>query len=150
MNETKREVERRRLIEETLDESYGECLLKRQEIARIVESALFYFNGERYFLHSWVVMPNHVHVLVTPMGINIMSAIVHSWKSFTAKEANRLLGRKGVFWQEEYFDRVIRNETHFRAVVEYIEYNPVRAGLCALITDWKFGSFLGARASRPL
>jgi len=106
---------------------------------------------QRYRLHAWVVMPNHVHVLVTPLHDYSLSSILHSWKSFTAKEANKLLGRGGAFWLEEYFDRAVRDENHFRRVIEYIDYNPVKAGLCVQPEDWPFTSAkrhgLGAQAS---
>jgi putative DNA methylase len=97
-------------------------------------------------------MPNHVHVLITPLNGNSLSPIVHSWKSFTAKEANKRLGRSGTFWQEEYFDRAIRDESHFRGAVEYIEYSPVRAGLIERPENWELSSaHLGEekRAGRP-
>ena len=150
LGETEQQLERRKRIEAALDAGYGECFLKRPEIGALVENALLHFDGERYRLHAWVVMPNHVHVLATPLDGNSLSSIVHSWKSFTAKEANRLMGRAGTFWLEEYFDRAIRDDQHFARAVEYIENNPVKAGLCAQASDWMFGSAaLGARASRP-
>jgi Transposase IS200 like len=104
-----------------------------------VEGALLFFDGERYRLHAWVVMPNHVHTLFTPLTGLSLSEIVGSWKSFTSKEANKLLRRSGQFWQEDYFDRYVRNEYHFRRVVEYIESNPARAGLCGEAGGWPLG-----------
>ena len=106
----------------------------------MTERALLHFDEARYRLHAWVVMPNHVHVLITPFEGFTLSTILHSWKSYTAKEANRLLHRNGQFWQEEYFDRYIRTEEHYRRAVEYIESNPVMAGLCKKKEDWPFGS----------
>lgn len=85
-------------------------------------------------------MPNHVHVLFTPLGGWCLAEILRSWKSFTTKEANKLLGQTGHFWQHEYFDRFIRDSGHFGRVVEYIEHNPVKAGLCDSPADWPFGS----------
>ena len=85
-------------------------------------------------------MPNHVHVLLTPTVDHDLSSIVHSWKSYTAKEANRILGRTGMFWQPDYLDRFMRDERHFAAVVADIEENPVKAGLCATSEEWPFGS----------
>ncbi len=85
-------------------------------------------------------MPNHVHVLITPFEGFTLSVILHSWKSYTAKKANRLLHRRGQFWQEEYFDRYIRTEEHYRRAIEYIELNPVMAGLCKKKEDWPFSS----------
>jgi REP element-mobilizing transposase RayT len=106
----------------------------------MVEDALLHFDGERYRIHAWVIMPNHVHVLFTPYGAFMLEDILHSWKSFTAKKANRLLEMVGKFWQEEYFDRFIRDELHFSRALEYIEFNPVKAGLCLKSIDWRFTS----------
>ena len=66
---------------------------------------------------------------------------MQGWKSYTAKEANRLLGRTGQFWQEDYFDRVIRNEKHLHSAADYIHYNPVKAGLCQQTADWRWSSY---------
>jgi REP element-mobilizing transposase RayT len=85
-------------------------------------------------------MPNHVHLLCTPAAGHDLAGIMHSLKSFTSNEANQLLGRKGRFWQKEYFDRYIRNARHFAKVVAYIENNPVKARLCEKAEDWPFGS----------
>ena len=136
----KRQTERRKRIDAALDAGYGECWLRDPRIGQLVEDALLHFDGQRYRLHAWVVMPNHVHVLATPLSGYSLSSILHSWKSFTAKEANRYLGRSGAFWLEEYFDRAIRDENHFNKVVEYIENNPVKAGLCEKPKNWLWGS----------
>jgi REP element-mobilizing transposase RayT len=105
-----------------------------------VESALLFFDAKRYRLHAWVVMPNHIHVLFTPIISWSLSDIVGSWKSFTAKEANKLLHRSGQFWQKEYFDRFIRTAEHFGYALDYIENNPVKAGLCLSPANWPLGS----------
>lgn len=138
--ETERETELHRLIETFLDTGWGACHLCDQEIASLVEESLLFFDGTRYALHAWIVMPNHVHTLFTPITGWSLSKIVGSWKSFTAKEANQVLGRMGQFWQEDYFDRYVRNEHHFHRVIEYTECNPVAAGLCAEPSGWRFGS----------
>jgi REP element-mobilizing transposase RayT len=117
------------LAEDQLDRGIGNCALSDPQVARMTEQAIQHFDGERYRIHTWVIMPNHVHVLLTPfMAIN---NIVHSWQSFTSKRANSILGRQGCFWQREYFDRKIRNQNHFYEAVTYIHHNPVKAGLCA-------------------
>jgi menaquinone-specific isochorismate synthase/putative DNA methylase len=85
-------------------------------------------------------MPNHVHTLYTAQPGWELSQIAHSWKSYTANECNRLLKRKGEFWQREPFDRYIRNPRHFSSALHYIEDNPVTAGLCARAQDWKWSS----------
>ena len=85
-------------------------------------------------------MPNHVHALLETRAGSPLGAVVHSWKSFTAVEANRALGREGDFWMPDYFDRFIRDSNHLKAAIEYIESNPVKAGLCAALQDWRWSS----------
>jgi putative DNA methylase len=99
-------------------------------------------------------MPNHVHVLITPLHDNSLSAIVHSWKSFTAKKINAVLATAGTLWQADYFDRMIRDERHWHAAVAYIRDNPVQAGLAATAADYPFSSASAVaegetRAGRP-
>jgi putative DNA methylase len=130
----------RRRIDAALDQGFGARSLEEPKIAAIVEEALIRFDAERYHLHAWCIMPTHVHVLASPLGGRTLSELLHSWKSFTAKEANRVLGRKGSFWASEYFDRAIRDDAHFHTAQAYIANNPVKAGLCAAPEDWPFGS----------
>ncbi len=130
----------RRRIHDALDRGYGSCFLRDTRTARIIENALLRFDGERYALHSWCVMPNHVHTLFTPLNEFKMSNVVHSWKSFTAHECNKVLGRTGKFWEREPFDRYIRNQRHFQNAMAYIENNPVKAGLCREAKDWRWSS----------
>ena len=131
----------RERAEAALDRGHGACWLCRPEVAALVRDAILHFDGIRYVLHAWVVMPNHVHALVTPLDGWPLSAILHSWKSFTATSANRLLGRRGGFWQADYFDRAMRGEAHFAATADYIHWNPVKAGLCAKPEDWPWSSY---------
>lgn len=143
-------IERRKRIDAYLDQGHGRCYLKDDRLAQIVQNALLNFDGERYALHAWVIMPNHVHVLYTAEPGWELSVIAHSWKSYTASECNRLLKRTGEFWQREPFDRYIRNGKHFAAAVRYIENNPVKAGLCSRTREWRWSSaHLGAQASLP-
>ena len=139
-DDEERRAERMRRIEAALDAGSGSCFLCRPEIARIVITSLLKFDGKRYWLHAWCIMPNHVHALVTPSPAITLSALLHTWKSFSAKQANRVLGRSGQFWMQEYFDRYIRDERHFVSVVEYIHNNPVAAGLCTSPADWPYSS----------
>ncbi len=140
LSETEREPERRARIERALDGGHGSGSLARVEIGALVENALLHFDSERYRLHAWSIMPNHVHVLITPIGAQTLSAIVHSWKSFTAKKANAVLRSEGAFWVQEYFDRAIRDDVHYANAVDYIAMNPVKAGLCGSPQTWRFSS----------
>ena len=135
-------------LEEYLNAGHGECLLRQPALAQIVENALLHFDGQRYRLLAWVVMPNHVHVLIETQAGHALAEVVQSWKSFTAKAINQVLGRRGALWQREYFDRYVRDDRHLQAVIEYIDNNPVQAGLVKVASDWRFGSArLGAPAS---
>jgi adenine-specific DNA methylase/REP element-mobilizing transposase RayT len=126
-------------IEEYLGAGSGECWLRRPEIARVVRDALEHFDKSRYDLHAWVIMPNHVHVLVTPRPGCTLSSILHAWKSFTANEANEMLGRQGSsFWQRESYDHLVRNEKEFCHFLEYIRQNPVKARLCSQPEEWPY------------
>lgn len=133
-------TERIKRIEAYLDQGTGSAWLRDPRIGALVQDALLCFDDSRYRLYAWVIMPNHVHVLLMPSASYALAAIVQSWKSYTAKQANRILQRAGEFWQREYFDRYIRHNRHFAAAVSYIEGNPVSAGLCARPEDWLFGS----------
>ena len=98
----------------------GECYLKDPQLAKIVADALTYFDGDRYHLGEWVVMPNHVHVVVTPLGNHKLSEITHSWKSFTANQINKYLNRRGQLWQKESYDQIVRSPQHLERVQTYI------------------------------
>jgi REP element-mobilizing transposase RayT len=116
--------------------------MKVPSIADAVQRALLFFDGKRYGLCAWCVMPNHVHAMVQTFDRFSLETVVHSWKSFSAHKANRILQRTGRFWQPEYHDRYVRDARHFRAAVAYIENNPVKAGLTASPDTWPWSSAL--------
>jgi REP element-mobilizing transposase RayT len=130
----------RRRIEAYLDQGYGNCALKDARVATIVQDSLLHFDGERYRLYAWVLMPNHVHILLTPAIGWSLSRIMKDMKSFTSREANTILGRRGQFWMEDYFDRYVRDAKHFASATAHIESNPVKAKLCIKPEDWPFSS----------
>jgi REP element-mobilizing transposase RayT len=121
-------------IEAYLDSGSGACCLANPRIAGMVAEALQFFEGRRYRQFAWSVMPNHVHCVFRPLPNWPLDKIMHGWKSFTAKEADKILNRAGDFWESEYFDHVIRNEQEFHRYIEYVATNPQRAGL----RDWKW------------
>src|SRR2546429_8975150 len=92
-------------------------------------------------------MPNHVHVLVRPAMEHKLPDILQSWKSFTAKEANKVLGRTGEFWQAESFDHIVRDEQQLQKVTLYIQENPIKARLPE--GQYRLRAGVVARASRP-
>ena len=118
----------------------GSCILRRPDIARIVQDALLHFEGQRYHLCAWCIMPNHVHVVLQPLAGHELQDILHSWKSFTATKINRLLHRQGALWERESFNHLIRRAEHVERFVYYTEHNPVAAGFTAAPKDWPFSS----------
>ena len=128
------------LRDELLDHGWGDCWLRRPQIAAIVEQSFLAFDGDRYRLYAWTIMPNHVHVLLGVREEATLSATVASWKKFTARHCNQQLGRSGSFWQADYWDRFIRNDDHFESTIGYIDENPVKAGLVKTPADWAWGS----------
>jgi 5-methyltetrahydrofolate--homocysteine methyltransferase len=121
-------------IEKILDEGRGEAWMKQPEIASVVRDALLHFDGERYDLGAWCVMPNHVHMILTPCDGHSLPEILHSIKRHSAREANRLLGREGEFWQKETYDHIIRDAEDYWNQRDYVLRNPKSAGL----ESWEF------------
>jgi putative transposase len=116
---------------EYIDRGYGQCVLKRPELAEAVARSFRHFDGQRYHLGDFVVMPNHVHVLVCLLGDTELESLCYSWKKFTAGAINRVLGRKGRFWQEESFDHLVRTPEQFDYLRRYIANNSRYAALSA-------------------
>jgi REP element-mobilizing transposase RayT len=135
-----RAQELRERIEQYEDTGHGACWLARPDIAQAVEQALLHFDGERYRILAWCVMPNHVHVVTETTADYSHGSIVATWKSFSAKQANRILGRNGMFWMPDYYDRTIRDDRHFATMIAYVESNPVKAGLIDKAELWPFSS----------
>jgi REP element-mobilizing transposase RayT len=119
-------------VEKYLDSGAGACYMRDPAVAHVVASALKHFDGHRYRLDAWCVMPNHVHVLFRSHPNFTLASIVQSWKSFSSKAANSLLARSGTFWQREYYDRLVRTPKEYKRVVKYILDNPTKAKL----NDW--------------
>ena len=134
------EPEYRRRVEAWLDAGHGCCALRRPEAAKLVVDAWEHFDGVRYRLHAWVVMPNHFHVLLQVIAPHALGEVVGSWKRFTATRINRMLGRRGQLWQEDYWDRYIRDEAHYQNAVHYIHENPVKACLATKAENWPWSS----------
>ena len=118
----------------------GPLCLRRPEIARVVDAAIH--KGAQlghYELHGYVVMSNHVHLLIRPMIAP--DRLLKSLKGSSAREANRLLGRTGEpFWQKESYDHWVRNRTEFLKIRAYIYNNPMKAGLVANPEDFPWSS----------
>jgi len=149
----RRDGERRRRLEAWLDAGRGSCVLRDAAAAKCVIDAWRHFDGKRYDLVAWTVMPNHVHVLIRIYEGWALGKIVQSWKSYTGRRihaAKRPGGDRGGIWMRDYWDRFIRDERHFQATVEYIHQNAVKAGLAKNAADWPFCSaaeYLGPPSS---
>ncbi len=180
-------TKKRKFTEAILDQSHGLCLLQKKEVAQKQIEAWKYFNGERYELIAYVVMPNHVHLLIKTYPSWPLSKLVASWKKhvtyFVQRDKNlwrqysksylqyrkaflnykstlddetfhnerNLIpsalecgapSKKTYLWQNEYWDRFIRNENHFQNAIHYILENPVKAGLVKSIDDWPWSTVL--------
>lgn len=116
-------------VDEWLDAGSGECWLRDGACASIVTRAMHHFDGQRYFLSSYCVMPNHVHLSVQPLAGFEPSDVLKSWKGFTAREINKHLKREETVWEPESYDTIVRDVEHLWKVLRYIGRNPVKAGI---------------------
>jgi REP element-mobilizing transposase RayT len=110
-----------------LDAGYGECILANKEVKLLVENALRHFNGVYFDLYESTVMPNHLLTLVRPYSDYDLSKILHSWKSFTSHEINKMRVKKARIWQKESFDHIVRSQDQLEKICQYIRDNPKRA-----------------------
>jgi REP element-mobilizing transposase RayT len=133
-------VERWSRFENVIDGGRGSCVLAKPQHASKVRDALYRFDGTKYRLLSWVIMPNHVHVMVEQHEGFPHGGIVHSWKSFTSNAINKTENRTGKLWAADYFDRYIRDDDHYRNASAYIENNPVKAKLVSSAEFWPYSS----------
>ncbi|MBD3299025.1 MAG: transposase [candidate division Zixibacteria bacterium] len=145
---TQRAKELKRRIESYLDAGHGCCALRTPAVADCIVDTWKHFDTTRYNLLEWVVMPNHVHVLIQMLEGCPLGKIVQSWKTYTAKCIQAELVDAGSeklhpVWMREYWDRYIRDEIHLESAVQYIRFNPVKAGLVARPEDWKWSSAEG-------
>ena len=144
--------EKRRVdTEQLLDAGYGQCWLAYPNIAKIVIDNWLRFAGKRYRILAYVVMPNHVHLLIHVFEDSSLSKIIQSWKSYTAKKIDKQLDLAGQqptlpIWQPDYWDRFIRNQAHLEAAIAYIHNNPVTAGLVARSSEWRWSSYYKSRS----
>ena len=128
-----------RKIERCLDTGAGNCFLADPRIATITRDAFQYFAGKRYDLEEWVIMPNHVHLIIRPLAAESLSSTLQNRKGFIAKQANQILQRTGQpFWQPESYDHWIRNDHEMAQIRRYIRNNPVKARLCKSPEEWRW------------
>jgi type I restriction enzyme R subunit len=145
--------------EQWLDQQPAVRHLADAELATIVMNSLLFFAGTRYDILAFVVMPSHFHWVFRPLeawiqGLKTVPGertprerVMHSIKLVTARECNQRLGRQGPFWQQESYDHWVRDVEELERIIHYVEYNPVKAGLCADARLWPFSS---AKLREPL
>lgn len=131
--------EKRKKLEAWLDRGYGEGRLRQREIAETVEQVLLEADGHDYQMQAWVVMPNHIHLIVDVWDVPL-TKLINSWKGKSSRLTNVLLHRNGKFWQEDYYDTIIRDEAHLKRAIRYTEQNPVKAFLVKAARDWPWSS----------
>jgi REP element-mobilizing transposase RayT len=124
-------------LDQELDRAHGDAHLSDPRIAELIVDNWRYFDGERYKLIAFCVMPNHVHIVFRAR--TKLDAIVHSWKSYTAQKANQVLERTGPFWCREYFDHLVRSDEELNRIVAYVVGNPAKAGLEPWPWVWSAG-----------
>jgi REP element-mobilizing transposase RayT len=121
-----------------LDRNIGRCALRDPVCASSVQQALLHGDGRDYRLLAWCVMPNHVHVVIEQDGE--LAGTVRRWKTWSARRINARLNTSGRVWRREYFDRFARNEKQLGVMIEYVENNPVAAGLISTPEAWTWSS----------
>lgn len=126
----------------------GLHFLRDPRIAKITADAFMHFEGTRYRLFAWCVMSTHVHVVFQPLGEWTVPSILQSWKRYSARKANLVLGRTGQFWRAEYYDHLIRNNDDLQRCIEYTWENPEQAGLKNHQWRWRHDRIL-SRLTKP-
>jgi putative DNA methylase len=130
---------KRKKLEAWLDRGHGECSLRQRNVAELGEKILLEADGRDYRMQAWVIMPNHIHLVVDVWDVPL-AKLIGGWKGKSSRLANALLRRSGQFWQEDYYDTLIRDEAHFKRAIRYTEQNPVKAFLVKAVRDWPWCS----------
>jgi len=116
-------------VETWLDAGHGSCALKRPDVRDVVKDCLMKFDGDRVRIHAAVIMPNHVHVVLEPLGAQTLSVLLKGIKGTSARFVNQRLARSGAFWMDESYDHIVRSEREYRHFIHYIRENPTKVGL---------------------
>jgi len=128
-------------LEKYFDNNPTISLLTKKEIADFICDCFLEGNKRKqYKLHAFVVMPNHIHWMFSSLGIENLFTIRRRLKKITARRINQIIGRNGRLWMKEGFDHWIRTHQEFEKTIDYIENNPVKAGLVRKKSDWKWSS----------
>ena len=130
---------KRRQLEAWLDRGHGQCLLGHRPVAETIENVLLEANGQDYQLQAWVIMSNHVHLVVDVWEVPL-AKLMESWKGKSSRLANQILRRRGPLWQTDYYDTLIRDEPHLKRAIRYTEQNPVKALQARSANEWRWSS----------
>ena len=130
----------RQAIDDELDNSKNGIVFANTELANFMLNGLKHFDGDRYDLQAWCIMPNHVHVMLVTAPDILLGQIVKTWKSQATRQINFCLGSTGEVFARDYFDRFMRNSAQVNRTIAYIENNPVKAALCNRPEDWIWSS----------
>ena len=112
------------VMDKWIDAGYGECILKDKRVRDILADVIMHYDGDQYVIHAYVIMPNHVHVLMTPADGYTIQEIVGDWKKFSSRGINKILDRRGPLWERERFDHLVRDAAGYATILSYIERNP--------------------------
>lgn len=124
-------------VESSLDEGHGSCCFRDAHLAAVLEEALLHFQDERYLVGCWAIMPNHCHLVMRPFENWPLEKTLRGIKGVVARRVNTLIGGYGSLWQDESYDRIVRDEEHLWRVIQYIGRNPRKAGLpCGAWRRW--------------
>ena len=130
---------KRRKLEAWLDRGHGQCWLRRSDVTEIVQQVLLAGDGRDYRIQAWVIMPNHVHLVVAVGDVPLVK-LINGWKGKSSRLVNALLNRSMQFWQQDYYDTLIRDKAHLQRAIHYTEQNPVKAFLTKTVRDWPWSS----------
>jgi putative transposase len=130
----------RRLLDVQMDRNGLGNVFGKPEIAKIMQDGLLHFDGERYDLQAWCIMPNHIHALLVTEPACLLGQIVKTWKSQATRTINAECDTNGSVFARDYFDRYMRTSRQVSATIGYIEQNPVKAGLCLDADQWLWSS----------
>ena len=113
-----------RVVDKWIDAGYGECILTRSDARSVLAEVMMHFDGQQYLLHAYVIMPNHVHALISVGQEYTAQAIAKRWKQYSARKINELTNRSGILWETSSFDHMVRNPDEYERKLRYILENP--------------------------
>ena len=125
--------------DELLNDNKKINYLKNPKLASVVAGLIHSYDKKEYNLIAYSIMPNHVHLVISLLeNSKSLDKIMQNIKRISAFKINRILGKRGTFWQSESYDHIVRDEEELQKIIQYTLLNPVKAGLVDNWEDWKF------------